>query len=123
MLDQKRSAVKANIGRDPLSLDFERPATKVDPSGDTVVDPFGSAVTGTITGRIARSSIGPYALLDGSEGLIEHQMKIILTDYETEIKNNDILIAGTAKYKVLDVNVLRKFGGIVGYQSKLEEAN
>ena len=115
LLKQARKGLQIviNQNKQTLTLDLES-----DPA-----DPWGTTTNKTFTGRISHER-RINNLENNPSGMSTDLSYFLIVDYKVDylIRGNIITDSDGKKWKLGAVDPLKRFGGILGYQSPLEEA-
>lgn len=123
-LKQSRDGIKKHIDESPSIITVWRKAMKDDGFGGTVEDPFSDPSDDTFKARLSHEQKGPELSNEVPPGLSTNLSRFILVDYETTIYEGDYFKDAilNKSYRIGPVDPLVKFGGIIGYQAPLLEA-
>lgn len=123
-LSQLRSAQTRKVNINPLTVNISRiTATVSDGVGGQVEDPYGTPVPGSLTVRVCHEKKGPMGDESSPVGLSTNLGRMIISNYKNKPLQGDIIPFEGINYKVGVVDPLIKFGGLIGYQAPLIEAN
>lgn len=122
LLKQLRTGIKKHIAESPTVITIFRQPLVDDGFGGTVESPTAAPDEFTMTVRLSHEQKGPEKLESVPAGLSTNLSRFILVDYETVIYENDVFEAINKNWCVGPVDPLLKFGGIIGYQAPLREA-
>ena len=123
-LKQVRKGIIEDINRSPeVIITFRRPFVD-NGFGQLVPDPTASQVAqDPIKCRISHERKNIDLNGPGPAGFSTNLERYILTDYKTQIFEADTFEAIGREFKIGVVDVLKQFGGVVGYQALLIDAN
>jgi len=123
-LKQARDGVKRLIKESPTKITINRQALVDDGSGDgtLVPDPFGTPEAVSMTVRLSHERRQAPDFEPVQAGFSTNLARFIMTDYKTEIYRGDYFEAIDRGWRIGPVDTLIKFGGVVGYQAPLIEA-
>jgi hypothetical protein len=122
-LKQTRDAQRKIIRENPSRITLSRQPTTTDPiTGETVQDPTGTPTTHSIWCRITHERRMVADNEQNPAGLSTNLQRMIMTDWENIPQENDTFTWNGRGYQVGPVDPIWKFGGIVGYQAPLMEA-
>jgi len=123
-LKQARAGIKQLILESPETITIKRKALIDDGAGDGVMvpDPFGTPDEVSLTVRISPKQKGPEIYDSVQAGLSTNLSRFILVDWESLIYAEDIFYTIERWWKIGPVDTLKKFGGVIGYQAALSEA-
>ena len=116
LLKQARKGFKAMI-------DENRQVLIVTIPGDPT-DPWSVTTTQDFTGRIAHEQKGPFNLEAGTTGMSTDLSRFLSIEHDVDyLAIGQIITDANGKdWKLGAVDPLPRFGGVLGYQSPLEEA-
>jgi hypothetical protein len=121
-LKQARDGVKKIIKESPENIIIIRQPLVDNGFGKMVPDPFGTPEEHNYKVRISHERRQPGSLTPGSAGFSTNLQRFILTDHLADIERGDIFEAIGRSWKIGPVDPLKKFGGIIGYQAPLTDA-
>jgi hypothetical protein len=123
-LKQARKGIKFSINESPETGIIYRKSLKSDGFGGLIEDPFGEEEINIIKYRLSHEKKLPGNYEPSPAGFTSNYQRFILVDYETIIYENDVFESEQAqkRYKIGVVDPLIKFGGVIGYQAPLIEA-
>jgi len=121
-LKQARKGILISINENPSAIIIMRKALVDDGFGGKVENPYGTATSLSMVVRIADSRRSVSDCTNVDSGFAQDYQKIIISDYESDINPGDVFEAEGKNYKINQVTPLYKFGGLIGYQGNLSEA-
>lgn len=123
-INQARRGIQFTIDESPETVIVYRRAMIDDGFGGLVENPNSDEEAYTITCRLSfeRKTVGQ--LNQSPAGFSTNLQKFILVNYQTTIYENDTFESNDnyKQYKIGAVQPLIKFGGVIGYQAPLIEA-
>jgi hypothetical protein len=123
MVNQARDGIRRLIEESPESVVFYRSALVDDGFGGQTPDPTGAKVA--IVSQHVRISHQNAVIPDFTSvppGLSTNLSRYVLCDYRVDIETDDTFSAFGRGWRVGAVDVLKKFGEVIGYQAPLIEA-
>jgi len=121
-LRQARDMIQGIIDESPVSVIVYRDVFIDNGFDRLVADPFHVGAPQNLRGRISHEKKAVEAVATTSAGLSTALSRYFLTNHKTEIREGEVFEAIGKRWRIGPVDVLRKFGGIVGYQAPLVEA-
>lgn len=121
-LKQARKGIKKHVEENPTIISIFRKPRVEDGFGGYVESPTGEPDEFIITCRLSHEQQGPDNLKQVPAGLSTNLSRFIIVDYETTIYENDTFEAIDKNWMIGPVDPLIKFGGTIGYQAPLREA-
>jgi len=121
-LKQARKGIKKHVEENPTEIIIYRKPLVEDGFGGYVESPTADPDDFTITCRISHEQQGPVNNEPVPAGLSTNLTRFIIVDYKTTIYENDTFEAIDKNWMIGPVDPLIKFGGIIGYQAPLREA-
>lgn len=122
LLAQKRKGIQSEINRSPEAIIIYRKPLVDNGFGELVENPYGTPIPYNIKCRLSHEKKGPDTEVSMPSGLSTALVRFILVDYKTTIKEHDTFEALGKGFRIGKVDPLKKFGGILGYQAPLYEA-
>lgn len=118
-LAQARRGIAEKIAINKSVLTISRQPTRVNSAGETVPDPYGTPQSLSRVARVSREQEGPFSYDTTEAGIgAENLARFILFAHTTDIQEGDRF----DEWTVGAVDPIRKYGGLIGYQAKLKEA-
>jgi hypothetical protein len=120
LLDQAREAWQRTIDENSESITFHRKAQVSDGFDGTVDNPFGAETA--IIEKVRLSHDAAIADGAGPGGIAEHLNRYLMLSHKSTIARNDVFDAIGKKWRVLSVDKIVKFHGIIGFRAPVIEA-
>ena len=122
-LRQARLAVQKVINENPEEIKIIEQPKINNGFGDKMDDPFSEPLIKITRGRFCDSSNGIDFLNVNSVGFGDGNSSFLLMDYKSAIKSGLTIEGNNSIFKILNVNPIYRFGGLLCYQCLIKEIN
>jgi len=122
-LKQMRLAVAKVINENPEKIIIWVQPEIDNGFGGKMADPFGKPVPTIKRGRICDSSNGLDFVVPNTLGFSDGNSCFFLTDHTTIIEPETKFEARGTMYRIVKVNTIHRFGGVVCFQYMIKEAS
>ena len=123
LLSQARKGISAIISENKESIILFRKGTTDDGFGNKIENPYASPSEIVLVCRISHESKGPFFVSENPAGQSTDFQRYILADHKANVQAGDTFTYDSKGWIVKDVDTLKKFGGIIGYQAKIKEGS
>lgn len=123
LLNQARSAVRAEINASPSVLTGTRQPLVDDGLGNMVPDPTGASIPFTCRARVAQETSSVALSESYPAGLDTAFSYFVVMTHDDFLYEDDIVMYQNDAYRVDVVTAVKKFGGIVRHRARLIPAN
>lgn len=114
--------VQRSINESPETIIFWRKPLVDDGCEGLVVDPFGDPVPYTVKCRLSHERKFPGNYDPAAVGFSTNLARFILSNWNNPLIEDDTFEAIGKEFRIGAVDILKKFGGIIGFQAPLIEA-
>ncbi len=118
---QARDGIKRSVDMNRTTLEITRGGTTDNGFGGTMPDPSAST-TETIRARISHKAKGPSQASGSPAGYTSDLDRIIIVEHTVQLYKGDRFSYLGKDFEILDVDPLRFYDEIIGYQADLKEA-
>jgi hypothetical protein len=122
LLKQARKMVAYQINQSPSRISIDRYTTKDNGFGVMVPDTSGTKTTYTYRVRISHERSGVQKIQEYDAGLDTSLSLWVLAPHTATLNANEVFTYNGNSYKILAVDALIKFGGVIAYQGQVAPA-
>lgn len=122
LLNQKRKGLQAKININPTAIIIYSKPMVDDGFGGLIENPYGTPIPRNVKCRLSHEQSGPDTEVNAPSGLSTALVRFILTDHNNKIYKDELFEALGKGFRIGAVDELNKYGGVIGYQAPLYEA-